>query len=613
VVFPGAREKVFMNRATVLCAIVLVGLCATVRALDEPAAMPPVSDEQIAELIGQLGDREFAVRERAQQQLIKLGFDAFDALVEAEDSSDPEIAMQAGFLVRRIRSQWTRDTDPRPVRQILEHYESRDEEARLAKIKELAALPDDAGLPWLCRLARFEKSPVVSKHAALAIIQAAPRDEAGWQRRAKIIAHELGRSRRPAAEWLETSLKIHADPAAGLTAWAALTETEQRTLEQHPQESSSPIVTELLRRQVDLLDALGRSGETDDVLRRMVLCERGDSASLGELIQWLVRRKAWTMVDLVAERFSGSFDVDAVLLYTLCEARLVQGNKPLADQTAKRALAIHGDSQQEHTELARRLSDRGLPTWSNYELKHVVALGPVGSLWDIAARRWLATSYHDQLRDLEAGDLLRQLVEAIDKDPEVKQRAQAALQQQNEAGLAGLRSDMNFYLACHAAREGQREQQRKLLELSLEQNRANVETIIALYALTSDDADKRAEVAKCAADFVESCRTQIDGEPDDPTFYNQIAWLVANTEGDVEEAIELSQKSVDLARAAGDTPVRLGGLLDTLAHCYFAGGNYAAAVRTQEEAARLDPHTQAIGRALTRFREAQAAQSRKPG
>jgi hypothetical protein len=74
----------------------------------------------------------------------------------------------------------------------------------------------------------------------------------------------------------------------------------------------------------------------------------------------------------------------------------------------------------------------------------------------------------------------------------------------------------------------------------------------------------------------------------------------------------LSHKSVELVRAeaASDADFkRLGQYLDTLAHCYFAKQDYATAVKYQTEAAKLDPHTQAISRQLDVFRAALAAES----
>lgn len=565
------------------------------------------TDAHIAELIERLGDPQFAVRQRAQQELIKLGFDAFDALVKAEDSDDPEVAMQAEYLVRRIRAQWTRDTDPRAIREIFEDYEILSDERRLQRIKQLADLPDDEGLPWLCRLVRFERSPALSKHAALAIIDHEPADEAAHNRRAETIHKELSRTRRPAALWLETWLQARSDPAGALAKWSELVAAERRAFEQHPQETHALIVQSLLRREIQLLDRLGRKDETIDVMRQMVMCERGDSASLTELLNWVVQRKAWEVVDLIADRFSASFEVDAVLMYTLCEARVAQGDQKLAEETAERALAISGDSQQEHAILAERLGERGLPTWANREWQQVIHVGPLGTQYDIFARDFLANGLHDRGQDREAGELIKQLFDEAEKDTAVMQRVRGSQAQHTNVNL--LRSNMTFYFACDAAAHNDQARQRELLEKSLEQDSSNVESLIALYRLTGNDPQRRAELVDSIGDVIEQCRDQIEEDPSRPTFYNQIAWLVANTEGDVAEAIELSEKSVELARESGDSPRRLGGLLDTLAHCHYANKDYKAAVKIQEEAAQLDPDTQSIRRALERFRKALAEHS----
>ena len=80
---------------------------------DEPAAPAESTDPaEIARLIEQLGSTDSASA-IAQQELIKRGFEAFDALTDAEENDDPEIATQAAYLVRMIRSEWTRDDDPR--------------------------------------------------------------------------------------------------------------------------------------------------------------------------------------------------------------------------------------------------------------------------------------------------------------------------------------------------------------------------------------------------------------------------------------------------------------------------------------------------------------------
>jgi tetratricopeptide (TPR) repeat protein len=86
--------------------------------------------------------------------------------------------------------------------------------------------------------------------------------------------------------------------------------------------------------------------------------------------------------------------------------------------------------------------------------------------------------------------------------------------------------------------------------------------------------------------------------------YNEYAWLVGNTEGNLAQALEYSHKSLELWP-------NYGVYLDTLAHCYFARGDYAEAVRYQRQAVAADPHSGQIARALQRFEQAWE-ESKKP-
>ena len=81
------------------------------------------------------------------------------------------------------------------------------------------------------------------------------------------------------------------------------------------------------------------------------------------------------------------------------------------------------------------------------------------------------------------------------------------------------------------------------------------------------------------------------------TYLNQYAWLVGNTGGDVNAAIAASHRSLELRP---DT----AGFLDTLAHCYYAKGDFESAVKHQTRAVELEPHTMILSRALDKFRKA---------
>ncbi len=301
----------------------------------------------------------------------------------------------------------------------------------MQRIKQLTELPNDQGLEWLCRLVRFEKSPTLSKQAALEIIgEEVEPGEAAWNRRVATIAKTLDHARRPGVQWLLAYVQSQSDPVAALDRWSALTEAERKTLDEHPQETQNQIVFKLLRRKIDMLDRLGRRDETLAVMNQMVLCERGDSASLTELVTWLAGRQAWSVIDNVATRFAASFDVDALLMYTLCDARVVQGNQELADQLAAQALKISGDNVQEHNAVVERLIDRGMAAWAERELRYIIALGPIGSVTDVRARHHLADNLlHDQERDQEAALVFKALLDAADEEAAVMQRVRSSCQQ----------------------------------------------------------------------------------------------------------------------------------------------------------------------------------------
>ena len=416
--------------------------------------------------------------------------------------------MQATYLVRTIRSRWTELDGNQQVPQVLVDYDALSEERRLVCIKQLAELPDDGGLEWLCRLVRFEESPALSKQAALAIItQPVPSDAAAWSKRAAQISKHMKRSHRPAANWLLVDLRLHDDPAGALADWTALTAAERKLLEEHPQETAGGIVTRLLQRTVDLLERQGRSEQVAEVMREIVLCERGDAASLVALIDWLSQRKAWNIVDEVATRFAASFELDALLLYVLCDARQKQGDQAAAEELAAKALKLSGDNPVEHLRVVERLQEQGLTDGADRELRHVIALGPIASPAAINVRLILSDSLHDRLRDQEAADSLKELVDAIDSDPNVMQQVKLLLQQRRKS-IDFLRARMYFYLACGAQSRDDAATHRALLEKALAEEPSDLDVLIALYRAGDSDAARRAKLVRTIESVVEDCRAR---------------------------------------------------------------------------------------------------------
>ena len=117
-----------------------------------------------------MGDPQYAVRQEAQEQLAKMGSDAFDPLVAAQDNDDLEISARARYLVHLIRIDWIHETDSPQVKDALSDYDTKGVRDRRAVIQRLAQMPRSESLAPMCRLIRYEKSQILSKETALCIM-----------------------------------------------------------------------------------------------------------------------------------------------------------------------------------------------------------------------------------------------------------------------------------------------------------------------------------------------------------------------------------------------------------------------------------------------------------
>jgi hypothetical protein len=149
--------------------VVLVG--ATLAFADPPA--PPTSaTAEVEQLIRQLGDKRFAVREQASKKLWQLGPAAEPALRRAANDPDVEIAQRATALLDKFAWGIFPDTPPAVVTE-LERYRNGDHDIRQQSASALAEL----GPPGFKALGRLRGRPTITteeRHLlGLAMTQAA--------------------------------------------------------------------------------------------------------------------------------------------------------------------------------------------------------------------------------------------------------------------------------------------------------------------------------------------------------------------------------------------------------------------------------------------------------
>jgi len=547
---------------------------------------------KIDRLIEQLGHEDYFVRQQAQAELAKFSFEAFDALSAATTHEDLEIAARARYLLRLMRVQWTTESDPPEVRKLLGGYELLNGATKLSRMRSLARLAQGKGIPALCRLVRYEKSAVLSKQAAMELLGSQPADEPPPKELAELLRKNLGPSRQTAATWLLTWLRFGDDPQAALADWTKLVEKEYSLLKESRTETHASVVAKLVRFQVGWFKRVDRKDQALAAMHRLVELETGNTATLTELLSWLIEQQAWDSVDKLADRFPAQFARDPLLLYTVAQAQAEKGNHDQAEQTVQRALKLNpGNSLQQlikHYLAARALWQRGLLKWAQGEYRHIIDTGTLNNDVVIATHSLLAEMLHDQRKELEAAKVLEGLVQAAQK--------QANLPAVIRARLPAIRSRKDYFFACHFQSRNNRAKHREYLDKAVAADPTDADVLIARYRLPDQTAEYRAETLALIKQAAAKFRQEIAHAPDNGTPYNQFAWLAANTGGDLDRALEYSQKSIQLSPTSG-------GFYDTLAHVYYARGDYQNAVKTQTKAAQMEPHTRTIARQLEVFRK----------
>jgi tetratricopeptide (TPR) repeat protein len=359
-------------------------------------------------------------------------------------------------------------------------------------------------------------------------------------------------------------------------------------------------------------------------MRRTVELLDGTRPQLLETVDWLMQREAWNVVDETAKRFAAQFDGDAVLLYRLAESQHKQGQAEQAEALALRALELQGADPDSHVITAVSLQGRGMFAWAEREYQHVMSVEKIGSLSDLRARFLLSEMQHDIGDDSKAAEVLRKAVDAMDADPAVLETVE------NRFGRdpGSIRSRMHYFYARRALESGDRVKHVEHLQEGVKNDPTDADVLIAMYRVPQPDAEFRkltidridAAVGKFRTE-VKEFQLEADGAQSEAlrawanrqlaTSYNQLAWLVGNTEGDFDEAVQSSHRSLELRP---DT----GGYYDTLGRCYFARSRAAKsaddlekAIKYQRKAVELEPFSGQIRRQLAEFEQAQAAPAEK--
>ena len=385
-----------------------------------------------------------------------------------------------------------------------------------------------------------------------------------------------------------------------------------------PEQTSREITRDLLKWFADQLAQRNRTEEALAVMRKMTSLLNSTPQEVLDAVDWFRARESWSIVVDIASQFPETFRRSPQLLYRLAETYGHLDDRQKAAETAQLALNATSDDADRHLELAGILEHDGLFESAEQEYRHVAAMLESSPMHALLARYYLAELLHARHQDQAAGNLLQEIVEAVESSEEVR----ATLENDLGKDLGSTRSRLCFFWAEHEGRQGNPARQRELLLEGYRHDPRDADLLIAMYRVPEADETWEGETRTRINTAADEYRRQIAElqerlkevrQADDRALIlgqlalmnNQLAWLVANTDGDADEAIKCSLESLRLLE-------NRSGFLDTLGRCYYAKGDLANAVKYQSRAVAQEPHSPAMVAQLELFqkalREQEAAQ-----
>ena len=570
-----------------------------------------ISPQKVAELIAQLGDTNYAIRESATQQLRMIADHAIDQLLDAADqSNDLETALRAQWILETVSL--IGPDDPPEVADLLKNFSSRSLSQQISALSRLIRLEENAGIKPLARLIRTNRSARTSYLAALILLQEWRPADPYWPQLAAQIPDKLKISQRPAAVLIKSLVnfsQVADNPENKLDqkqdAFENLETALENFLELTPfntqtfgSNTTTRGVNELAHEIVVRCHACAalQAGFPDRgvaVAKELFefIPKNSDKYQLAtaDVLFWAAHCGLANLVNHLPESLQATIENQAITLYAAARCEQSNGNETLANEMAQRAFALGSDKTNEQMLAAVRLDHWGLVDWADREYRRVITAPTLSAQQIIPFSIQWAELLNDFDRCEEAAAILQDVLTG--SHGTIKNiRVMDSLGYSKEA----LAARQRFFLSRADKEKNKRKSERQALDKALDEYPEEIDTLIAYYHFPGLLAADKEHIVGLIQGALKKLQQRIDREPDEPNPYNEYAWLVANTEGDLLRATRYSKRSLNLDFDSAS-------FLDTLAHCYAAAGNRNEAIRCQVVALRKDPGSNTIQKNLQKF------------
>lgn len=562
------------------------------------ATVSPEVQAELDKLVEQLGNPSWKIREAAGKKLVLYGMEASETLQRAAESENLTISREAKFYLPLITQGLVHSSDPEAVKEILKDY-GFDSAQNLKVIHRLAELDAEQSLVPLVRILLLEHSPSLSTEAALAILWELPVPRV-LHPTPSMIASEARKNNTQDGKIYESIILTHDDiPAIRQLRRQYATEILDHISARSQNNDGKALLMRLLGLELKLQKAADKPDERTQISQQTVK----------ELVDWTGQQARYTP-DVALQRLETIYCAVDILGRNDCfkqaEAMMkqIQQSRVFALQTSAFS---QNNAQSENNQLTthldhrfrliQRLASRGYWELACQEGDTLMKTRGISHEITISLSHSYAQMLYSAGMYWKAELIQKQFCQELEKDEDLQEMLKHEQKLQNE-----LRARVKYYEACREGAAGRDEPQKKALRQALEFTPEEPDTLILAYRIAQADAadeNWKKEVEDRINKALQHLREQLEAEGlgNKANKQNQFAWLAANTNRNLDEALACAQEAVQAEPESG-------GIQDTLAHVFFAMGRVKQAVETQRLAAKLLPDDLEIRRNLWRFEEA---------
>jgi hypothetical protein len=497
---------------------------------------------------------------------------------------------------------------------------------REALLQQLITQPqyrtEELGAPVvLARIARLEPEESLSLLAALLLIESPPPTLEGKQTLAESIGTVLEGCDRAACRLLQLHSEWLRDGTLSISSW-------QDWMEAHPSDSIAPRTAEALQIHQRLarwcgerLMSVNRKQDAADFLQKAMPSIDAKPAIILDWAKWAIDQRLPEMALSLAERLPEAARSAPELGYLIAESLVATGRAEEGEEQAKRLLERQGvngavpDLLERHA-IATKLLERRRNAWALAEYERIADqldplipfhLGPLRTYssllmeserWKDGEKLWEPIAQRLRTEPLYAAQ--------VDRSPEKERDTSSSLSNRFLGNY--------WYFRAKAAGDGQTRQQATIEAWKSLPYDTDVLIELAKWSREGEGRSGQQPTEQEVRGALEAAATKLRNRRqkveqdlrsagEDRRFYllldradacNQLAWLLANTGGDLQEALaSAKQATVDRPKTAA--------FADTLAAVYWAQGNRPEAIAWQKKAIDLEPAGIGYRKTLERY------------